>query len=230
MKKYVFLLSGLLLSVIFLTAQVKDFEGKVYKTVVIGSQTWMAENLQTSHFANGDLIPEAKTDEEWLAAARSGKPAWCYYSNDAPNGSKYGKLYNWFAASDKRGIAPAGYTVPSSEAGEFTILKKFLGSKDFAAKLVGKKIKSKTGWTIANGINAVGFNALPAGIRKETGLFDNLNTLTGWWCNDEGMMTHEANELPITGCDEYLHADGSFFPSRRGTLVAFGLSIRCVKK
>ena len=230
MKKYLFLFSGLLLSVFILSAQVKDFEGKVYKTVTIGSQTQLTENLQTSHFANGDLILEAKTEAEWIAAGKNGKPAWCYYDNKEENGAKYGKLYNWFAVSDKRGIAPAGYTVPSSEAEEFSKLKKNIGSNDFTAKVAGKKIKSKTGWSQANGSNTVGFNALGAGVRRETGFFEKLNNITGWWCKDEGMMTHEANELPITGCDEYLQADGSFFPSRRGSLVSIGLSVRCVKK
>ncbi|MCX6205834.1 MAG: fibrobacter succinogenes major paralogous domain-containing protein [Bacteroidetes bacterium] len=230
MKKYLFLFCASLLSGVFVFAQVKDFEGKVYKTVVIGSQTWMAENLQTSHFANGDLIPEAKTESEWITAGKNGKPAWCYYDNKEGNGTTYGKLYNWFAVSDKRGLAPAGFTIPSSEAEEFTKLKKYLGSKDFTAKVAGKKIKSKTAWVPANGSNTVGFNALGAGVRKETGKFEKLNSIAGWWCKDEGMMTHEANELPITGCDEYLQADGSFFPSRRGSLVSNGLSVRCVKK
>ena len=230
MKKYLFLISTSLLSVLFVNSQVKDYEGKSYKTVVIGTQTWMAENLQTSHFSNGDLIPEAKTETEWIAAGKNGKPAWCYYENKVENGDKYGKLYNWFAVSDKRGLAPVGYTIPTSEAEEFTKLKKYLGSKDFTAKVAGKKIKSKTGWLQTNGTNTVGFNAIGAGIRKETGVFEKLNSITGWWCKDEGMMTHEANELPITGCDEYLQADGSFFPSRRGSLVSIGLSVRCVKK
>ena len=76
-------------------AQIKDIEGQNYKIVVIGSQTWMAENLNVTTFRNGDIIPEAKTDEEWRVAGNNQQPVWCYYDNDPKNGEKYGKLYNY---------------------------------------------------------------------------------------------------------------------------------------
>jgi len=81
------------------------------KTVKIGTQTWMAENLNVSTFRNGDPIPEAKTNEEWDRAGANKQPAWCYYNNDPRNGAKYGKLYNWFAINDPRGLAPEGWHV-----------------------------------------------------------------------------------------------------------------------
>lgn len=81
------------------------------KTVKIGTQTWMTENLNLSTFRNGNPIPEAKTIEEWERAGNEGKPAWCYYNNDPRNGAKYGKLYNWFAINDPRGLAPEGWHV-----------------------------------------------------------------------------------------------------------------------
>jgi len=83
------------------------------KSVQIGTQTWMVENLNVSTFRNGDPIPQAKTNEEWSKAAESEQPAWCYYDNDPKNGGKYGKLYNWYAVNDPRGLAPAGWHVPS---------------------------------------------------------------------------------------------------------------------
>jgi uncharacterized protein (TIGR02145 family) len=88
-------------------------DGKVYKTVVIGSNTWMAENLNVSTFRNGDPIYEAKTNEDWEKAAKEGKPAWCYYNNDHLNGKEFGKLYNYFALIDSRGLSPEGWHIPS---------------------------------------------------------------------------------------------------------------------
>jgi uncharacterized protein (TIGR02145 family) len=110
------------------------------QTVTIGSQTWTTKNLDVATFRNGDLIPEAKTDEEWKAAGENKQPAWCYYDNKAANGTKYGKLYNWYAVNDPRGLAPIGYHIPTDE--EWTVLSTFLGGEDVA----GKKMKSSSGW------------------------------------------------------------------------------------
>jgi uncharacterized protein (TIGR02145 family) len=90
----IFLLS-VIVSIAQQTGTITDArDGKTYKTVVIGTQTWMAENLNVSTFRNGDPIPEAKSNEEWIAAGENKQPAWCYYNNDADNGRIYGKLYN----------------------------------------------------------------------------------------------------------------------------------------
>ena len=83
-------------------------DGKVYKTVKIGGQEWMAENLNVSKFRNGDIIPHAKSNAEWKAAGEKKQPAWCYYENDPSNGVKYGKLYNWYAVRDPRGVGTTG--------------------------------------------------------------------------------------------------------------------------
>ena len=115
-------------------------DGRVYKTVKIGSQVWMAENLNASIFRNGDPIPQAKTDEEWNRAGKNKQPAWCYYNNDPANGAKYGKLYNWYAVNDLRGLAPVGYHIPSDA--EWTRLTDYLGG----AEKAGPKMKSKQGW------------------------------------------------------------------------------------
>src|SRR5258705_4009172 len=107
------------------TAQVTDLNGKTYSTVKIGAQEWMAENLDVSKFRNGDPIPEAKTSHEWWQAGQNGKPAWCYYNNDPVMGRLYGKLYNWYAVNDPRGIPPAGWHVPGDP--EWTRLTNYLG-------------------------------------------------------------------------------------------------------
>ena len=99
---------------------ITDIDGNVYKTVRIGDQIWMAENLNVSHFRNGDVITQAESREEWVQAASEGKPAWCYYDNNPENGNKYGKLYNWFAIVDPRGISPEGWHISSDN--EWTTL------------------------------------------------------------------------------------------------------------
>jgi uncharacterized protein (TIGR02145 family) len=127
-------------------------DGKVYKTVVIGTQTWMAENLNVSSFRNGDPIPEAKTDEEWIKAGENEQPAWCYYNNDPKNGVKFGKLYNWYAVNDPRGLASLGWHVSTYE--EWNELINYLGGVSEA----GIKIKSNQGWKENyNGTNESGF-------------------------------------------------------------------------
>ncbi|MFN5182672.1 MAG: fibrobacter succinogenes major paralogous domain-containing protein [Bacteroidota bacterium] len=108
------------------------------QTVMIGKQVWSTKNLDVSKFRNGDIIPEAKTKEEWERAGENKQPAWCFYNNDPKNGLKYGKFYNWYAVNDPRGLAPAGYHIPSDA--EWTQLTDFLGSD------AGTKMKSTSGW------------------------------------------------------------------------------------
>ena len=108
-------------------------DGKEYKTVVIGNQTWMAENLNVGRFRNGELIPEAKTLEEWQEAIDEKKPAWCYYDNDIKKGELYGKLYNWYAVNDPRGLAPLGWHIPTIN--EWNNLNNYLLSKGVSSRL-----------------------------------------------------------------------------------------------
>jgi uncharacterized protein (TIGR02145 family) len=125
-----------------INAQVTDINGQTYKTVVIGSQTWMAENLNVDRFKNGDQILEAKTNEEWITACNNFQPAWCYYQNDPKNGAKFGKLYNFWAVIDARGIAPSGWRVPSDD--DFDILKKIIGAYKLSEVELGSKPIYKT--------------------------------------------------------------------------------------
>ena len=112
-----------------------------FKSVIIGEQEWMLENLNVAHFRNGEPIPEAKTNDEWERAGMEKTPAWCYYyDNDPENGKKYGKLYNWFAVNDPRGLAPEGWHVPCDN--EWTRLTDYLGGEEIA----GTKMKNTSGW------------------------------------------------------------------------------------
>jgi uncharacterized protein (TIGR02145 family) len=150
-----------------------------YESVRIGNQEWMTRNLDVDRFRNGDLIPHIESDKEWEKAGENGQSAWCYYDNNPENGKKYGKLYNWYAVNDSRGLAPEGYHVPSDE--EWTSLVEFLG-KDVA----GYKMKSVKGWKNrvdknkeiqnGNGDNSSGFNGLPGGYRFNSGSFTNTRS------------------------------------------------------
>ena len=110
------------------TQQEKDTDlrdDKLYKTINIGNQIWMVENLNVDKFRNGDPIPHCKTIEEWTEAGYEGKPAWCYYENNTEKGNIYGKLYNWYAVNDPRRLEPAGWHVPTDE--EWKVLEMVLG-------------------------------------------------------------------------------------------------------
>jgi len=142
-----------------------------YNMVSIGGQVWMAENLNVDKFRNGHPIPQAQTNEAWEEAGKNGQPAWCYYDNQAiqrepGNNEKYGKLYNWYAVNDYRGLAPEGWHIPSDD--EWSILTNHLGGEESA----GLKMKSSIEWEDnGNGTNESGYSALPGGIRYFTGYF-----------------------------------------------------------
>jgi uncharacterized protein (TIGR02145 family) len=143
-------------------------------------QVWMDENLNSGRFRNGDPIPEAKTDEEWEKAGVNGDPAWCYYNNDPANGEKYGKLYNWYAVNDPRGLAPEGWHIPSDE--QWDVLISYLGGE----KGAGEKMKSTSGWIEnGNGTNKSGFSGLPGGFRGDFGAFGSLGKVGFWWSLSE---------------------------------------------
>lgn len=177
-----------------LRAQVKDINGKTYGTVMIGNQTWMAENLDVSKFTNGDTIPQARSKDDWWKAGEEGKPAWCYFNNDPVMGRMYGKLYNWFAVNDPRGLAPKGWHVASDK--EWTRMTDYLGGDTLA----GDKIKNITGWNetyggggpyaadakleSGDGTNTSGFAALPGGDRNYA-VFGSLGVWAFFWTSTE---------------------------------------------
>lgn len=123
-------------------AVLQTFIGKcqTIKQVRIGGQTCMAQNANVERFRNGDFIQEAKTNQEWMKAFDNRQPAWCYYNNDPSQGTKHGKLYNWYAVNDPRGLAPLGWHVPDNN--EWSFLIEYLGG-DYVA---GTKMKNIDGW------------------------------------------------------------------------------------
>lgn len=149
--------------------------------IKIGDQIWMAQNLNSSSFLNGEVIPEARTEAEWIYAGRNGNPAWCNYLNDSKLGMKFGKLYNWYAAADMRGICPSGWHLPTYK--DWLNLSNFLGGD----KVAGSKLKSKEGWDKnKNGNDTLRFTALPAGYRDLfLGTYSRIGAVTKWWCSRE---------------------------------------------
>jgi uncharacterized protein (TIGR02145 family) len=188
-------------------------DGQTSEQVTIGSQIWMVQNLNLDTFRNGDLIPHAKTNEEWWKAEKNQQPAWSYYNNDPANGAKYGKLYNWYAVIDPRGLAPAGWHIPSDA--EWTKLEDFLGTD------AGKKMKSISGWNKdGNGTNSSGFSGLPGGFRDFNGTLYYIGNFGYWWSSTEGGTTRAwLRKLDYGYGDEIRYTNG------KGN----GLSVRCLR-
>ena len=223
-------ISLVLMALAFFGEGAKAQKDNTYKTVKIGEQEWMSENLNVSKFRNGDPIPEARTEEEWLTAEKERKPAWCNYDNDPAIGKKYGKLYNWYAVNDPRGLAPEGWHIPSNH--EWTELEMALGmsqtdvenDKEWRGTDEGNKLKAKHGWEgKGNGTNSSGFSALPAGFRSDWGSFISLGSRTSFW-------TSTAFNSPVSGL--YYHRMLS--SAKSGTAIGclymhIGLSVRCLK-
>ncbi len=145
---------------------IKDIEGNVYKTVTIGTQVWMAENLKTTKYNDGTAIPLVKDDKAWEALTT---PAYCLYKNDAAAKKTYGALYNWFTVNTNK-LCPRGWHVPSDT--EWRTLTIYLGGESVA----GGKLKEKgtTHWESPNAgtTNETGFTALPGGFRNSNGTFE----------------------------------------------------------
>jgi uncharacterized protein (TIGR02145 family) len=186
-----------------------------FASVAIGSQVWMADNLNVDRFRNGDIIPEARTEEDWQRAAANKQPAWCYYENVPAHGAIYGKLYNWYAVSDPRGLAPEGWHVPTEE--EWKTLIDGLGGK----KIAGGKMKSSSGWNNnKNGTNASRFNGRPGGVRYDNGLF-NLQGWDGYWWSATAPTPDGAFKHNLGHLDDEVH--------RTNNDRSYGFSVRCLK-
>ncbi len=193
-------------------SQVTDKDGNVYKTVAIGKQIWMAENLNVAQYRNGDPIPEVQDKEEWDNLTTG---AWCWYENNSANGTTYGRLYNWYAVNDQRGLAPEGWHVPSSD--EWTKLTDAFGG----AETAGTNLKTTSGWDDGgNGDNKSGFSAIPGGYRSHEGFFSNMGRNALFWTSTEFNSTNVwfrnvIGSIPDVYAPNYAKD--------------FGLSVRCVK-
>jgi uncharacterized protein (TIGR02145 family) len=209
------LLLLLLISGLYSQAQITDVDGNSYDTVRIGTQTWMAENLNVSRFRNGDTIPEAKSDEEWLRAGENQQPAWCYYQNDPKNGNVYGKIYNWYAVNDSRGLGPEAWHVATEL--EWTVLTDYLGGDSIA----GATLKSTSGW-LENGssTNESGFLGLPGGCRSHVGSYYGIGEFGFYWNIPDGYSS-------LSWSSYLYYGNGSLYVGFYN--IGRGFSVRCVK-
>jgi uncharacterized protein (TIGR02145 family) len=197
-----------------------DQEGNVYKTIVIGTQEWMAENLNTSIYRNGDVIPTNLDNTTWQNTISG---AWAYYNNDASYECPYGKLYNWFACTDSRGLCPTGWHVPSDA--EWTVLTDYLGGEAVA----GGKMKTTGTSEAASGLwyspnqgatNSSGFSGVPGGVRDGFGYYGNIVDYGRWWSSTE-VDTIDARDRGLN------HGYDDFF--RLYNHKKDGFSVRCLR-
>ena len=149
------------------TCDSPSMDGYDYAVVEIGDQCWFAENLRTTVYADGSAIPEETDNTAWAGLSTGAR---CDYDNDASNVATYGRLYNWYAATDAAELCPTGWHVPTDD--EWTALETYLGANGHSGT-EGAALKSTSGWAGANGTDDFGFSALPGGSRYDTdGLFN----------------------------------------------------------
>jgi uncharacterized protein (TIGR02145 family) len=209
--------------VIFKTIQygegVTDIDGNMYKSVIIGEQEWMVENLRTTKYSDGTTIPNVTGNingntnhGEWSTLSTG---AWSHYDNDNQYDSTYGKLYNWYAASDARNVCPTGWHVPTDS--EWTVLTDYLGDSDHYGGL-GKVLRATEGW---NGTDDYGWLGLPGGNRDGMG-FHFIGEKGYWWSSSEVNDPYQ-----LTGWYRGLSSHSSI--EINATWKELGMSVRCLK-
>jgi uncharacterized protein (TIGR02145 family) len=196
-----------------------DQEGNVYKTIVIGTQEWMAENLKTTIYNNGEPIASVTESNLWAELAIFSLGAWCYYNNDSQYDCPYGKFYNWYAVADPRNICPTGWHVPTDA--EWSTLINFLGGESLA----GGKMKSISlqYWLSPNqdASNESGFSGLSGGVRdNNSGGFGSFGNIGYWWSSSESSAP-DALALYLN------YSDGNAGRYYFGKPVGF--SVRCLR-
>ena len=202
-------------------SQVVDVDGNIYQTVKIGNQVWTAENLNTSHYRNGDTIIQIDDITQWENNVGG---AWCYfklgdfnlYNNEFEIVKPYGKLYNWYAVNDERGLAPEGWHVATLD--DWKTLLDYLGGYEVA----GGKMKTYARWQSPADIdvNSSGFTILYGGYRSHRGYFYDFDKYAYFWTSTEEKdgycwcydLFAQSNTVV-----RYTHIKGN------------GLSVRCVK-
>lgn len=195
------------------TGKLYDLEGNLYKTVVIGSQTWMAENLRSTKLNDGTIIPHVKDNYTWSTQT---VPARCYFANDSASySSVYGVLYNWYTVQTNK-LCPDGWHMPTDA--EWTTLTTSLG----VDSLAGGKLKSTLNWLPPNlkATNTTGFTALPTGYRYFNGSYQNSGYSGNWWS-----ATAYINKLSWYTYVSY----NSGYVGRNYADKLYGFSARCIK-
>jgi uncharacterized protein (TIGR02145 family) len=190
-----------------------DYDGYVYKTVKIGTQVWIAENLKTIKFNDGTDIPFAKESSEWPT---SSTPTYCWYNNDEIKyKTSYGALYNWYAVSSGK-LCPTGWHVPSDT--DWSVLTNYLGEDEVGAKL--REVGTAHWFDNSNSTNETGFTALPGGYCNYSGGFSNIENIGMWWSSTE----QSANSAWYRSLMSYYYSMG-----RNSNNKVYGFSVRCLQ-
>ncbi len=185
--------------------------GREVATIRIGSQIWMAQNLNVDRYWDGRPIPEAKTIKEWNYYNEHKIGCWCNYDNEGCYGSMYGKLYNWYAI--RQNVAPRCWRLASKA--DFDKLIGYLGESK-----AGKQLKATHSWNnTTNGTNQSGWGAFAGGCRNILGYFSYVGRQGFWWTNDARKDNNAGLFVSITSDDivSYEISEG------------FGYSVRCVR-
>jgi uncharacterized protein (TIGR02145 family) len=194
---------------------IKDIDGNVYHTVIIGSQVWMAENLEVAHYRNGDTIPSPNDSAQWSYRTTG---AYCRYNVFRDPSTINDKLYNWFTVNDSRKIAPEGWHVPNDS--DWNVLITYLGGET----VTGGKLKEigTSHWASPNtdASNTSGFTALPDGLLNYYGKFTAMGSYGYWW-STTAYDTQEANYQSVN------YSNGTI--TRNHFYKTYGLSVRCIK-
>ena len=208
-----------------------DADGNHYAVVHIGTQTWMAENLKTTKYRNGETIPNVTNNASWASLTTG---AMCDYNNVVANGSKYGHLYNWHAVTDSRNIAPNGWLLPTDA--ELTNMQNYLITNGYnfdgaiSGNKIAKSLAATTDWFTSTFIGAIGndlsrnnnsgFTVLPCGYRDNNGVFNSINEDGYLWSSTMGSTTDALSRNL-----KYIYSDlyGVSSP------INYGFSIRCIR-
>ena len=188
-----------------------------YPSVTICCQTWMKKNLEVTTYRNGNPIPQVTDGATWRALTTG---AWCYYNNDPAMGAIYGKLYNWYAVNDPRGLAPAGWHIPIDF--EWTTLSKCLGGYAVAGGAL--KETGTAHWLPTNtgATNSSGFTALPGGYRNIGGVFYRIGKGGQFWSATATDYRPGFSWLSAQSFDSNINI-------RTNNQMQDGYSVRCVK-
>lgn len=188
--------------------------------VKICDQTWMARNLDVATYRNGDPIPQIADPVAWVGSTSG---AWCWYNNDSATYATYGRLYNWYAVNDTRGLAPVGWHVATDA--DWSALDTCLGIEP------GYRLREAgpAHWSCPPSLvdNSSGFNGLPGGMRSEQGVFDHIGLSGIFWFSTEGSSAD-------AWCYRLIHHVNNSGVSSMVTGVGYmnkadGYSVRCVK-
>jgi uncharacterized protein (TIGR02145 family) len=190
-----------------------DQQGNIYKTIVIGDQEWMAENLNTDIYRNGDDIASNLDNTSWDNTTTG---AWSYSMNNSGYACPYGKLYNWYACVDSRQLCPQGWHMPT--VADWSILMNYLGGNLVA----GGRMKSLALWgdPNTNATNLSGFSGLPGGCRYDYGAYVDPGSY-GWWWSSSSSTANDAWKRTLNYSNGILDT---------GDLDKnCGLSVRCIR-